>query len=147
MIVLDELRRMRPDEAEVFSAMEKGERPYPWSRNNFLETLHSDHVTPLVWEGDRGIYGFGVVQIVGEEAVLLNLMIVPGHRRQGRGMELLNKMSLWSKSNGARVLFLDVDPGNEPAAQLYRKVGFEIVDRRPRGYPGGESSWIMKKEL
>ena len=45
------------------------------------------------------------------------------------------------------VLFLDVAEDNTPAIRLYEKKGFVLVQRRMGGYPRGETSLMMKKEL
>ncbi len=141
------LRLMKPEEAAIFSDLEITERTYPWSKESFLDTLRSDTSRPLVWEGADGIIGFGVVQVVEGEAYLLNIMILPRHRRQGRGRELLSMIFDWAKSRGAERLFLDVEQTNSPALKLYEAAGLDVVGRRPHSYPGGEDSIMMKKDL
>lgn len=141
------LRRLKPKEAALFSAWEKEERPYPWKENQFLETLNSETQSTLVREESGEPTGFGVLQMIESEAYLLNIMIRSDLRRTGRGGDLLRRLMDWSKDGGANHMFLDVDPSNDSAYKLYLKCGFSIAGRRPHGYPGGEPSYLMKKEF
>jgi [ribosomal protein S18]-alanine N-acetyltransferase len=101
----------------------------------------------LVWE-ERGIpQGFGVLQIVGEEAYIVNIMVDPARRRQGHGSTLLQKVIIEARDHGARRLVLDVDAANGAALALYKNAGFEILERRRAAYPRGEDAIVMKKDL
>lgn len=141
------LRRMKPVEAALFAAWEKMERPYPWTEGQFLETLSSETQTTLVFENEERLAGFGVLQSVGSEAYLLNIMIRPELRRKGLGDDLLRRLIKWAKDGGADHVLLDVDPSNAPALGLYSKLGFRAIGRRPHGYPRGEPSLLMQKDL
>jgi ribosomal-protein-alanine N-acetyltransferase len=138
---------MKRSEATLFSDWEKGERPYPWKENQFLETMNSETQSTLVREENGEAIGFGVLQMIESEAYLLNLMVRADCRRRGLGEDLMSRLMTWSKDAGANHMFLDVDPANLSAFALYQKCGFRIAGRRPHGYPAGEPSYLMKKEF
>ena len=45
------------------------------------------------------------------------------------------------------MLRLEVRVSNEPAINLYRKLGFRIVERVPGYYPDGEDAYVMVKPV
>lgn len=138
---------MMPAEAELFASWEKEERPYPWTAAQFLETLLSATQTTLVRELEGRPVGFGVVQTIQAEAYILNLMVQAQRRRHGVGEDLLRRLLGWAKDGGASHMLLDVDPANVAAYELYSKFGFRMIGRRPHGYPRGEPSVLMQKNL
>jgi ribosomal protein S18 acetylase RimI-like enzyme len=58
------------------------------------------------------------------------LGVVPEARRRGFGRELTRKALLEASAAGARQVTLAVDRRNEPAAEMYRTLGFEPFDAR-----------------
>jgi ribosomal protein S18 acetylase RimI-like enzyme len=81
--------------------------------------------------------GYGYVD---DETPELGIAIVPEYRKQGIGTLLLEKIIEQAKLDGYKALSLSVDPRNEAAVQLYRKLGFEQC-----GTSG--TSWTMKRSL
>ncbi len=56
--------------------------------------------------------------------------IVPEARRRGFGREVMLRVLCEARAAGAPGVTLSVDGRNEPAQILYRKLGFEVFDRR-----------------
>jgi ribosomal protein S18 acetylase RimI-like enzyme len=56
--------------------------------------------------------------------------IVPEARRQGFGSEMLHKALDQARAGGAERIHLCVDDRNLPAWGLYRRMGFELYERR-----------------
>ncbi len=141
-------RPMVEDDAALFAQWESAGRPYPWSHQTFREALlHGCPTKIFVLENGGAPVGFAAVHRASDEAYLSNIMTAPTSRRRGFGEQLLQKVMIWSKASGALQLFLDVDPANASAISLYNKVGFEIIERRPRSYPRGEDAVVMRKIL
>lgn len=141
------LREPRPAEPALFAAWERAERPYPWNEAHFLSSVDSRVEKLLVLESGGVACGFAAVHLLGDDAHLLNLMVDPARRRQGLGGRLLSDLLGWFREKGARRVTLDVDPGNRAAVALYGGAGFELLERRPRSYPGGEDALVMRKTL
>lgn len=141
------LRWITLTDATLFSVWEKGERPYPWTGPQFMETQSGDKVRSLVWEEQGAVMGYAVVQIVDEEAYLLNFMVSPRLRRRGYGRRLMEKVMMWCHACGSRRLMLDVEENNRSAIQLYHRTGFESLQLRKKAYPNGENMVSMKTTL
>jgi [ribosomal protein S18]-alanine N-acetyltransferase len=141
------LRFLAEADIPTLVAWEKAERPYPWSTQHFLDTLTSQVQQTLIWESQGQIVGFAVLQIIEAEAYVLNIMISPHHRRTGLGVALMEKVISLCRAASAENIFLDVDPLNEGAFGLYKKIGFEPMGRRKNAYPNGEDAILMKRKI
>src|SRR5262245_13258492 len=109
---------MRSEEADVFAALEAGDRTYPWTADQFRATKSPGKMF-VVYEMGKTC-GYAAVQLVGEEAYLLNLMVPPEMRRRGIGGALLQKVMIWARERGARWIVLDVAADNADAIRLYQ---------------------------
>ncbi len=71
-----------------------------------------------------------------DEVCVLHLFAVhPDFRRQGLSGRLLEALAAQAKSEGMRVLRLDVVTGNLPAERLYLRHGFQFAEEREVFYP------------
>ncbi|MFN0117149.1 MAG: ribosomal protein S18-alanine N-acetyltransferase [Elusimicrobiota bacterium] len=140
------IRLMRKEEALVFSEWEKYERPYPWSEKNFSQSIDSESSENWVLELDSNPVAFLVIQVVMREAHILNIMVKPDFRKRGLAEKLLKNVFDEMKFRVDQV-FLDVEINNTPALSLYKKLGFDVCDRRESSYPRGESAFVMRKNL
>jgi ribosomal-protein-alanine N-acetyltransferase len=118
---------------------EKGERPYPWTAQQFKGAL--------IYEENGKPAGYVVFNTVQDEAHLLNIMVHQKMRRKGIGKRILKEAEALALARGARYMVLDVDPRNTPAVALYKNNGYVVLERRVEAYPDGEDALIMKKEL
>ena len=100
--------------------------------------LHSAKIVGAAWlrllRGDERGFGF-----VDDRTPELAMAVLPEHRGQGIGSNLLAKLLTGASSSHYDAVCLSVDPDN-PAQRLYRRFGFEVV----REYAG---SIIMVKGL
>jgi ribosomal protein S18 acetylase RimI-like enzyme len=88
----------------------------------------------LVAEIDHVVVGFVAVlaRVTPEEpdedqtpyAYISDLVVLPRYRRRGIGHALLERAEALVRSSGTRILRVGVLAKNEPAARLYRAVGF-----------------------
>jgi ribosomal-protein-alanine N-acetyltransferase len=66
------------------------------------------------------------------------------YRRQGIGTKLLIEvMKNGLKEYKASECYLEVRITNEPAVNLYKRLGFDIVKRNYGYYLDGEDAWVM----
>ncbi len=72
----------------------------------------------------------------GDALEILNLAVIPSHRRQGLGRALVERTGKVATERGRSAVFLEVRPSNESAVALYRYLGFERVGIRKAYYPG-----------
>ncbi|MGP1683894.1 MAG: ribosomal protein S18-alanine N-acetyltransferase [Giesbergeria sp.] len=141
-LTLDRLDQLLAVEAQAYE--------FPWSRGNFTDSLTSGYAVQLLCAGEH-LLGYYVAMRGVEETHLLNLTVAPTFRRQGWARVLLDALALWSRSQGAHWLWLEVRASNAPARALYKSHGFHHVGHRPRYYPaaGGtrEDAVVMSLEL
>ena len=70
--------------------------------------------------------GSSIDQLQGDRhAHIFLLYVVPEKRRQGIGTALVAYAEHWAKARGDRQLGLNVLQVNQPALQLYQKLGFQ----------------------
>jgi len=79
---------------------------------------------------------------------IVSIAVRRGFRRRGIATALmLASMESLKSEYGVREVYLEVRVSNEPAINLYRKLGFVIVERLHRYYLDGEDAYVMAKEL
>ncbi|KUO56628.1 MAG: ribosomal-protein-alanine acetyltransferase [Sphingomonadales bacterium BRH_c3] len=77
--------------------------------------------------------GFLLTRYAPGEAELLLIGVRPEMRGRGLGERLIAVLRDHARSHGAERIFLEMRENN-PAAELYRKVGFEPIGRRRAYY-------------
>lgn len=91
---------------------------------------------------DGNVAGFLVSRQAGEgEREILNLAVHPDFRRLGVASQLLrNEMTRWPGTH-----FLEVRESNLGARQLYERLGFEAVGKRPDYYENPPETGIVMR--
>lgn len=82
----------------------------------------TDKQTPVacLWMGNA------VDQVTGDRYTHIFLLYVsPQHRGRGLAKTLMNRAQSWAKARGDRQIGLQVFPHNQPALNLYQKLGFQ----------------------
>ncbi|MGG1514970.1 GNAT family N-acetyltransferase [Paenibacillus oryzisoli] len=105
---------------------------YAESRRNFYIKLYDRMPTPKAFVQLRlggQVIGVATVVVEREWAGFFNVVIDESYRGNGYGYDLLGALSAWSLEQGASRLYLQVVADNEPAQNLYRKLGFDTVYR------------------
>ena len=136
---------IRPfEEADIgaVAAMEAAHRSRPWSEGVFADELAAENRIYLVAEEEGRVVGFGGVMVVGEEAHVTNLLVVPDYRRRGVATSLMRQLIRGSVAAGARHLTLEVRSKNEAARRFYSRLGLAPVGVRP-GYYGDDDALIL----
>lgn len=135
------IRPLSVGDLEAVVAMEAANQPAPWSAGVFRDELATENRIYLAAEED-GLAGFAGVMIVGDEAHITNLLVDPGRRRQGVGLELMKALIDAAVEAGARHLTLEMRAGNEAARALYARLGLAPVGIR-KGYYGDDDALIL----
>ena len=90
--------------------------------------------------------GHGVIQLILDEAHLLNITVRPQSQGQGYGLQLLEHLMAEAGRQGGRECFLEVRASNQSAYRLYERFGFNEIGRRRDYYPaanGREDALVM----
>lgn len=90
-----------------------------------------------------------------DEVHIMDVAVDPGHRRQGIATKLLVTlldMMMHDNDDGTTIALkralLEVREGDEHGyGEVYKKLGFRVVGRRPKYYPDGQAAVLMDKEL
>lgn len=97
----------------------------------------------LVAEQEGTVAGFVCIRVVGEEAEVLNLAVLPAARCQGVGAQLLHAGLERASESGAHRVFLEVRDSNAAALRLYERFGFRRVGSRPGYYQNPPADAVM----
>lgn len=129
-------RIRRATSADVTALAEIERRCFtdPWSQSGILETIQYETSIALVAELREVVAGYLMARISGEEGEILNLAVLPEHRRQGIARELLERGLAALAGAGVREAYLEVRESNHAAIDLYGAKGFRTVGMRPHYY-------------
>ncbi len=132
-----DIGEMVPADLDQILAIEEGSFVTPWSRNCFLEELHSRlskmFVARTTGGGERRVAGYLCAWFVAEEVHILNLACHPGFRRRKAATGLLAHCLHRAGADGMQWAYLEVRRSNDQALSLYSKFGFKPVGLR-KGY-------------
>jgi ribosomal protein S18 acetylase RimI-like enzyme len=115
------------DEADVVALWHACELTRPWNNPeaDFRRALATSTATVLVFWIGGAIEGSVMAGFDGHRGWIYYLAIAPVHRRSGHATALLEAATDWLRSQGCPKVELMVRAGNEQAAALYRKLGWE----------------------
>ena len=82
----------------------------------------------------KALLGYVNIRILGEEAELMRICVLPSARGRGMSRLLLARALTEMGSRGARAATLEVRAGNAPAKQLYQSHGFVLEGVRKNYY-------------
>ncbi len=140
---------VRMDETHVaeVAALETICFSMPWSENSVRSELTNPLSVWLVAVEDGCVAGYIGSQSVMGEADMMNVAVLPLHRRKGIAERLVQALVEALAQQGVHCLTLEVRASNEPAKALYEKLGFASVGRRPNYYRNPrEDALILRKE-
>jgi [ribosomal protein S18]-alanine N-acetyltransferase len=117
-------------------ALEQASFTNPWSRETLVWELRNSDVTRIfIVRDDIGsMIAFCACWIIFDELHINTLAVAPAHRRRGVATVLLNRVLGEAAAAGARKATLEVRASNQPAIQLYERLGFRVTAVRERYY-------------
>ncbi|OOG27458.1 ribosomal-protein-alanine N-acetyltransferase [Enterococcus casseliflavus] len=121
----------------------------PWTKSAFLSELYSrvKHLYLGILHNERMI-GFIGVRILGADAHITNIAIIPDYQGKGIGSFLLGEIERYARKNKCDRLTLEVRLGNRDAQRLYRTLGFVSQAIKTAYYTeGNEDALDMVKFL
>jgi ribosomal-protein-alanine N-acetyltransferase len=94
------------------------------------------------------LVAFAFVMVNGNGAAhLTTIGVAPEHRRRGLGIKLLEHLEKVLKQKEIGTIMLEVRVGNFAAQNLYRRIGYTVVQRINNYYNNGEDCYLMMKPL
>ncbi len=119
----------------------------PWSVNSISSELNNPlSIWVVATDGER-LAGYVGSQSVMGWADMMNLAVYPEYRRMGVAEHLISELICRLKEIEVTCLTLEVRASNAPAINLYTKLGFFEVGRRPGYYHNPkEDALILRKE-
>lgn len=118
--------------------------------SNFINLYKLDHILNNHFDFIYGYYdknelvGFIHVTKLYENMDINNIVVSEKYRNKGIATALINFAI--SKFNDLKNVFLEVNDKNINAVNLYKKLGFKVIDVRMRYY-GVDDALIMQKEV
>ena len=119
----------------------------PWSENSIASELGNRLSHWLVALDGEKVVGYVGSQTVLGETDMMNIAVHPDYRKQGIATELIEALIQVLKERDSHSLMLEVRESNDPAKELYSKMGFELVGIRKNYYRNPkENALILRKE-
>ncbi len=113
--------------------IERASFEHPWPRSSFeheLDVPFSRSIVAYRRGEPKAVLGYMVRWHVTDEMHLLNLATKREVRGRGLGRQLLETLLDEARSQGVRLVTLEVSVHNAGARALYEALGFRVVRRR-----------------
>jgi ribosomal-protein-alanine acetyltransferase len=121
-----------------------------FTKEQIAELLKEYNCVGLVARVDKTIVGFVIGMIYIDRKALyghiLTIDVLPMYRRRGIGNKLLQEMERIFEQKGVRASYLEVKEDNAAAVNLYRKSGYQKIDKLA-GYYGKTNGIYFRKAL
>jgi len=135
---------MCEEDLETVLDIESASFSRPWTRRHFLDELESPNGFPVVALAPQGgVVGYLCLQLVLDEAEILDVAVHASRRGRGVGEVLVRSALAFCREKSAALLFLEVRVSNLAAISLYRRLGFRESGRRKCYYENGEDAMLM----
>jgi len=123
-----------------------------------MDTFHSLPETFIVAESGHHVVGYIMCRMehgfsdlrklrFSKKGHIVSVAVMPEFRRLTIGNALVQSALSALAGLDADECYLEVRLGNEPAINLYRKLGFEIARTIQRYYYDGSDAYVMAKDL
>ncbi|MGH7118695.1 MAG: GNAT family N-acetyltransferase [Acetobacteraceae bacterium] len=145
------IRRAGPPDARAMAAIHAevfadGIRPAwgtPWGAAAFAAQLGLPGALGLI-DSEGGTL---LARVLGSEAELLTLAVIPRARRRGLGAALVSLAMREAASAGVERIVLEVGVTNTPARALYENAGFYRVGLRRAYYADHSDALLLAARL
>ena len=120
-----------------------GEEAMP--KNLFMDELNTpSRVYFVALDDNTGeVIGYAGAWNTGDDYSIISVATTQSHARQGVASKLIGRLIGDAKEKSIFALSLEVNEHNEPAINLYRKLGFIITNTRKNYYKDRASAHIM----
>ena len=141
------IERMNESHVPQVAELEKICFTDPWSERSVASELRNPLSLWLVACKQGIVAGYVGSQTVMGETDMMNIAVHPNFRRQGIAEDLVDALVRELRTLDSSCLTLEVRASNEAARNLYEKLGFAQIGRRPNYYRNPkEDALILRKE-
>lgn len=146
-------RLYTPADFDALYAIEEAcfKPPFRFPRSYMRQLVSDPETATWVAEQQSSMAGFAIVEWgegkQGPVAYIQTLEVLPSHRGQGIGSELLRRMESSARAAGAQSIWLQVDAENASAIRLYSSHGFILKGREENYYPQGRAALILGRNF
>ena len=141
------VREIQKEDIGAIAEIEKRCFSDAWSIETFESVLQYTWQHGFVAEDAGQVCGYAILDVVFEDAELLNIAVDIPYRGQKIGRVLLTTLLDCAKGLGANRCLLEVRVSNQTAIALYERFGFTQIGVRARYYGDGEDALIMQTIL
>ncbi len=124
-------------------AVEKSSFSSYWSYDSFVENYYNESSVYIAAEMSDIIIGFAGMQIVLDEAHIMNVAVLKDFRRMGAADKMIDLIKREAKLRGATVMYLEVRKSNVAAQSLYCKHNFKVLGIRKKYYSNNDEDAII----
>lgn len=140
------VERLSSDEdLDAVAALEADAFSNPWTREMLARELRQSDVARVYVLRAMGkrVAAFCACWLVFDELHINTIAVDPSLRRQGLAVRLMHHVLADAAREGAEQATLEVRRSNEPALELYRRLGFVVEAVRPRYYTSPEEDALI----
>lgn len=120
----------------------------PWSAASLRgELAHEAALLHVVGPADGPPVAYAAWRRAADEAELNRLAVTASARRQGLASHLVRVGESELARHGVILCHLEVRSDNRAARAFYRALGYQLVGRRRRYYPGGGDALLFSRRL
>jgi len=152
------LRSFSPEDLSSVIEINRVCLPENYSPYFFMEVYKSCPEAFIVAEVNKEIVGYIMCRLefgfsdvrrfrMVRKGHIVSVAVVPNHRRQGIGRELVVMALKALELHGAEECFLEVRVVNEEAVRLYKQMGFDTVRTVSHYYHDGADAYLMSSKL
>ena len=99
-----------------------------WNNNVLEQEVLKEECRYIVAKTEEGeIIGFAGILINIDIVEIMNIVVKKSYRHKGVGQKLLEELIKMAKESGFDTINLEVNSQNEPAINLYKKLGFKEI--------------------
>lgn len=128
--------KIAAQDIKAIQVIEQQAYPNPWSDRIMLDCIKAGYqCIKMSDESDPDVIKAYAFMMIGvDESHLLNITVNPELQRQGLAKQMMHRLFLISRINHAKQMILEVRASNEPAINLYQKLGFKTIGTRKNYY-------------
>jgi [ribosomal protein S18]-alanine N-acetyltransferase len=141
------VQRLDLEDVAAIEEIEQRSMPAPWSRMMFVSEIVKATSICLGAFADEELAGYVIVSRYVDAWHIMNLVVVPEHRREGIATRLLRTLFDMTSDDDGRGFTLEVRVSNDAAITLYESMDFQGQGIRRSYYTDNrEDALIMWRE-